>query len=333
MKTIGLVKGRDRYENVLKSLELIKNEVLGVIKGKKRVLVKVNFVSAKNQAAATHVDSVRALLDFLKPIYEGKIKIVETGKKAWEGFDRFGYLGLPGKYRVQLDNLGRSPITEIPIWNINLKQELKARLYTQALEADFLISLTPPKTHDWVMATLGLKNVAVGFLENPSLIHQGYRAINKNVFLLSQKIYPHLSVIDGTVGMEGNGPLYGQAVDSDWALASLNAFQADVVGAKLMGFEPRKVGYLNACLEKGLATDDWSRVEIRGEKLESCGREFVRPDNYENQLRWALKPGIRERTGVFLAEKVYTPMVSTPLGNKLAHNPLAKKAKRLFGFQ
>ena len=86
--------------------------------------------------------------------------------------------------------------------------------------------------------------------------------------------------------MEGNGPMFGEAVNSGWAVAGLNPFQIDVVGARLMGFEPSKIGYLNDCLKKGLATDNFGKVKVLGKKIEECAVEFARPDNYEDQLNW-----------------------------------------------
>lgn len=71
----------------------------------------------------------------------------------------------------------------------------------------------PPKTHDLVIATLSLKNMAVGSLRTKSACHAGYRGTNLNLYKLAPYVAPHLAVIDGYQGMEGNGPVSGDRVE------------------------------------------------------------------------------------------------------------------------
>ena len=63
---VALVKGGNRAENIDRSLRLLGDEIN--LKGKKNVLVKVNFSSRDNQLGATHVNAVRALLKFLRNV-------------------------------------------------------------------------------------------------------------------------------------------------------------------------------------------------------------------------------------------------------------------------
>ena len=60
---VALMKGDNRYDNATKALSLIKEDIN--LSDKKRILVKPNFVSTRRQLAATHVEVVRAVLDFL----------------------------------------------------------------------------------------------------------------------------------------------------------------------------------------------------------------------------------------------------------------------------
>jgi uncharacterized protein (DUF362 family) len=94
---VALVKGNNRYENISKSLSLIAGEI--DLSNKRRVVIKPNFVSASRQLAATHVDAMRAVLDFLKERYTGKVYIAEAAEQGTtqEGYRKFGYLELPGQ--------------------------------------------------------------------------------------------------------------------------------------------------------------------------------------------------------------------------------------------
>ena len=68
----ALIKGNDRSENIYKALKLIENQVFSGIKGK-QILIKPNFVQTSNQLAATHVDAIRGILEFLRPHYKKEI--------------------------------------------------------------------------------------------------------------------------------------------------------------------------------------------------------------------------------------------------------------------
>ncbi len=63
---VCLVKGNDRRDNVYQALKKIEDEIFTSI-GEKKILIKPNFVITTRQLAATHVDAVRGILDFLKP--------------------------------------------------------------------------------------------------------------------------------------------------------------------------------------------------------------------------------------------------------------------------
>ena len=77
---VSLTKGGSRADNVRQALRLIENEI--DLRGKSSVFVKVNFVSTQNQLAATHVDAVRSLLEFLRARYDGKITVGESAAET-----------------------------------------------------------------------------------------------------------------------------------------------------------------------------------------------------------------------------------------------------------
>ncbi|HIC93847.1 MAG TPA: DUF362 domain-containing protein, partial [Anaerolineae bacterium] len=72
---VALVRGDDRYGNIAQALTLIEDGV--DLSDKRRVLIKPNFVSTGRQLAATHVEAVRAVLDWLRARYSGPITIGE----------------------------------------------------------------------------------------------------------------------------------------------------------------------------------------------------------------------------------------------------------------
>jgi len=91
---VCLVKGNDCRDNVYQVLKKIEDEVIASI-GNKRILIKPNFVVTTRHLAATHVDAVRGILDFLKPHHTKQISVGESTisrQGTFHGFENYGYL-------------------------------------------------------------------------------------------------------------------------------------------------------------------------------------------------------------------------------------------------
>ncbi|NLF00682.1 MAG: DUF362 domain-containing protein [Anaerolineales bacterium] len=118
-------------------------------------------------------------------------------------------------------------------------------------------------------------------------MHQGYPVINLNLALLAPYAWPHLVVVDGWVGMEGEGPSVGDPVDWQVALAGVDALAVDVLGASLMGFDPTQVGYLQYCARLGLGVGALEQIETRGNlRPEDVRRAFRPHPTVSRQLDW-----------------------------------------------
>ena len=102
-----MIKGNDRSENIYKALKLIEDQVLSSIRGK-QILIKPNFVQTSVPLAATHVDAVRGILEFLRPHYKKEILIGEAAASkegTIAGYKNYGYYDLVKKYKVKLVDL------------------------------------------------------------------------------------------------------------------------------------------------------------------------------------------------------------------------------------
>lgn len=325
---VALVKGDGRYVNVTKALELIEGDIH--LEGAEKILIKLNLISIARPLAITHIDAVRALLDFLKERTSCRIIIGEgTGigsPDTMTAFRRLGYFNLSERYNVRFVDLNIDEESPVKILDSQLRP-LTVRLAKSVVDADYRISLCPPKTHDCVIITAALKNMLVGSLRrkenavtaklaslanlirlrtSPSLwgglaarwimmsendklkIHQGYPAINLNLYKLARIIPPHLSVIDGFEAMDGNGPTEGEKVDLRVTLASTDFVACDSVAARLMGFDIANIGYLCYCHQGGLGEGDISKIEVIGESIEACARTFKPHPSFQRQLNWHL---------------------------------------------
>ncbi len=287
---VSVNKSRGYYEGSRRALKPFEDDLASGIKGKKKVLIKPNFVSTTVQLAATHVESVKAVLDTLSQFYDGEIILGEgpSGKSLGEAITNFGYDALIDEYKLKTVDLNEDKFVEIEGVDSSLKP-IKFHVSKTLLESDYLISVAKPKTHDTVIATLSIKNVVVGSLVSlaeKEKIHQGTRAINENIAILGKHCMPDLALIDGFVGMEGAGPVDGDPVGLGVSSASLHPVSLDAVMAKIMGFEPLEIGYLYYLNNWGVGVADLNKIRVVGEPVEKVYRKFKPHPTYMDQLKW-----------------------------------------------
>lgn len=288
MPKVSLVKGNDRRGNVMRSLDLIFHEIKKGL-GSRQVIIKPNFVSTSIQLASSHVDQIRGILDFFKSFYTGKIIIAEAAcGDTIEAYKNFGYLSLAEEYNVELTDLNKDSFKELPIRDWKNKT-IYIKVSSMLLDKNnYLVSAAKLKTHDRVVVTLSIKNMAVGSILHPykKLVHQGIRQTNMNIAEVAGYVWPDLSVIDGHVGMEGNGPINGDAIGVGIALTSTDPLAADRVACEIMGVDFYKVGYLHFCVQKGLGESDLMKIHILGQTISECKKPFKLHRTVVEQYAW-----------------------------------------------
>jgi uncharacterized protein (DUF362 family) len=301
--TVALVKGESRRKNIAQALTAIDDQVRPGLKRKKYVVVKVNNVSTVNQLAATHADAIHGILDYLEPRFKGPVIVAESSAgDTLHGFEEFGYNRLATERRsqkVQLIDLNReAKFKAIPLIDYDL-HAVSTRLAARLFDPDaYVICAAMLKTHNVMVATLSIKNMALGAPlhsvpgEKPwndkRKTHNGLRQTHYNIFLTQQIMHPFLgaAVIDGYEGMEGNGPSSGTPVPSRLAIASTDYVAADRVGVETMGINPDWMGYLRYCAEFGVGQYDLAKIDIRGEKIEAVRRKYLLHQDIERELQW-----------------------------------------------
>ena len=285
---VGLIKDDSRYENTRSALECVADQI--DLNGKQRILIKPNFVSTQRQLAATHVDSVRAVLDFLRDREVQRVVIAEraTLGNAFDGYRRFGYLSLKKGYEVEFVDLDRESWVKTEIYDRELRP-VTVKLARRVVESDFRISVGPPKTHESTIVTLSLKNMVVGSLRDRSTFHAGFRAMQLSLYAAAPMVAPHLSIIDGFQGMEGKGPINGDPVDLGVAIAGTDFVATDTVAAKIMGHEPEEIGYLVYCRRGGLGVGDWHQIQLRGNiSVRDATIDFRKHPDYARERTWGI---------------------------------------------
>ncbi|MEM1508471.1 MAG: DUF362 domain-containing protein [Thermofilaceae archaeon] len=262
---------------------------LGDIGGK--VIVKVNFVSAYEPLCATPVEAVEELVKFLSSRCRIIIAEAPTIGRFKDAVRRYGYERLL-EYGVEFFDLSEDDYEDFYVWGRNLKRDIKVKVSRTILQCDWLVSLVRPKTHDAVIVTLTVKNVAVGALEPGSRhkIHQGYKAMNINLAYLATRLMPKLSLIDGYVGMQGAGPTRGAPCILGVSLGGRNAVSVDAMAATIIGFNPFDIGYLYYISKWGYGSIGPNDIKVVGlQDWRLYAKSFQPHPNFQRQLEWRLR--------------------------------------------
>jgi uncharacterized protein (DUF362 family) len=118
-------------------------------------------------------------------------------------------------------------------------------------------------------------------------MHQSFSVMNLNLFLVACYLRPHLGIIDGFLGMEGDGPVDGTPVKLDFAIAGTDCVAVDATAARIMGINPELVGYLYYCDKWGLGCIKESGIELIGR---TSFNDLIKPvglhPTYVQQIRW-----------------------------------------------
>ena len=151
-------------------------------------------------------------------------------------------------------------------------------------ETEVVVSMPKLKTHHWVGVTLSLKNCfgcmpgrVYGWPKDVFHVH----GIPNSILDIYAAVRPSLALVDGIVGMQGDGPIMGEPVRSGVVVVSRDGVAADVTGARLMGMEPEKVGYL---MEAGrfLGQARSELIEQRGEDPGRLATRFAPAPGFEH---------------------------------------------------
>ncbi|MGM0438904.1 MAG: DUF362 domain-containing protein [Patescibacteria group bacterium] len=288
MSKVALHKGEKRTENISSVLEELRSDIEKKLNDKKSIVIKPDLTSAHKQSVSIHLNTLKALLDFLTSITKQEIVIAGSARigSTEEAFKNFNYYELESDYNVKLIDLYKEEDCEkIEIYSRDLNP-VKTRVPKIILNSDFLISVSSLKTDDSVIASMGIKNIAGSFIDRP-LNHDGYKAINLSIAKLMEVSPPDLSVIDGFDSIEGEGPARGDLVNMNLALAGLDFLSVDTIGANIMDFNPYKIGYLSHCRENNLGNGDIADISILGNVDMSRVKKHFRPHSkYEDQLKW-----------------------------------------------
>ena len=305
MEKVSLVKctsynKEEVYKAVKKSIELIGG--LKIRPGSK-VLIKPNLLRPKHPkyAVTTHPEVIRAIIRLLK---EKNCKISVGDSPGFH--DAVTTAKVCGIIDVCKEE-------DVPFVTFKKK---KVYLYKEAIlmkrfelssivdEVDYIINVPKLKTHVMMGVTLAVKNT-FGFVVglNKSQLH--FKLEDKEKFAsmlvdLNNLVKPSINIMDGIIGMEGEGPGNGDPVNSGIISASYDSLAMDIVMCKAIGFEPLDI-WTNKIALSRKENDFIKKIEIVGESLEDVKIKFKPCE--QKPLSFVLPKGIAKILGNLITSK------------------------------
>lgn len=151
------------------------------------------------------------------------------------------------------------------------------------LRADFVVSMPKLKTHHWAGVTLSLKNMfgivpgnCYGWPKNA--LH--WAGLTRSILDINGTVRPDFAIVDGIVGMEGNGPIQGSPKTCNLLVLGDDPVAADATCARIMGLAPERIDYLaNAGLLLGHLQE--AKILQLGESIPSVRTPFAVLEEFE----------------------------------------------------
>jgi len=280
---VVLASGCGPYDNTVRALERMD---LSPARGK-RVLLKPNAGREvePETGVTTHplvvAAAIDAFVDAGADVAVGESPI--TGVNAFDAFDRCGIKAVADERNCPLIDMDKRRYVSIEIPDGVAIRTLK--VCRDVLEHDIVVSIPVMKMHMHTGVTLAVKNMKgclwrrskVDLHMLPPLPDTDEKTLDIAIADMAAVLRSHLSIVDGTIGMEGLGPSAGRSKKMDVVLAAIDPFAADAVACTLMGVSPHDIPHLRMGSERGYGTIEIDRIDVDPEDWKTFGKPFDLP--------------------------------------------------------
>jgi uncharacterized protein (DUF362 family) len=285
---VSIVKASSYREDLAGKIRSILREHKVAVRGK-RVVLKPNLVEFDPASSInTHPLLVAAALEAFHAMGAASVAIAEGPghrRNTLEMAEAAGYFSSIANFEEVFTDLNLDDVSRI---KLERPRSALRSLYlpNTALVADLLVSMPKMKTHHWVGATLSMKNffglvpgAIYGWPKN--ILH--WAGIPECIVDLHSAFPRAFAIVDGVVGMEGNGPIQGKPKAAGVLVAGADLVAVDATCCRVMGIDPALVSYLRLADARGQTEE--ARVEQIGEAVRAVRTNFELIPQFR-ALRW-----------------------------------------------
>jgi uncharacterized protein (DUF362 family) len=246
----------------------------------KRIVLKPNLVEPTSTAPHinTHPLFVRAIVEVFRGMDAASVTVAEGQGHVRDSLwvlDQSGLGPVLDKEKIPFVDLNHDDV--VAVKNALGRTKLKElHLPRTIVDADLVVSLPKLKTHHWAGCTVSMKNlfgvmpgIIYGWPKN--VLHQ--HGIDNSIADIHATVRPGLAIVDGIIGMEGDGPIMGTAKNSGVIIMGRNLVATDATSARVMTLNPKRIGYLELTPAKYGPVREPS-IEQRGETIRAVATRF-----------------------------------------------------------
>ncbi len=246
---VSIVRVPEYDQRLYEAVRRIFSEHRVDVRGR-NVVIKPNLVEFEAGASInTHPMVVHAAFEALRSMGAAEVRIAEGPghrRSTLDLADAAGYFQTIPRFEEVFVDLNLDDVTRIRRNRFTSRLE-KLYLANTVLGADLLVSLPKMKTHHWVGATLSMKNLfgvvpggVYGWPKN--VLH--WAGISECIVDLHAVFPRQFAIVDGIIGMEGDGPIHGTPKKPDLLVAGTDPVAVDATCCRIMGIDPFNIPYL-----------------------------------------------------------------------------------------
>ncbi|WP_195938325.1 DUF362 domain-containing protein [Romboutsia sp. 1001713B170131_170501_G6] len=267
------------YENVKNAISKNLKDLGGLeryINPNSKVLIKPNLLMKKSpkEATTTHPMVVKVVCEMLLNL-NCKIIIGDspggpyTVSSLKSIYKSTGMKDIADELGVELNH----DISEIKVENKNAKALKYMNIITPITKVDHIINICKLKTHGMATFTGGVKNL-YGSIAGLQKAEIHYRFPNEEIFCedvlldICSYVNPSLTIMDGIIGMEGEGPSAGIPRNIGVTLASPSPYMIDIVACRVINLDINKVPTIRGSIKREYIKKDLSDISIVGDNIE-----------------------------------------------------------------
>jgi uncharacterized protein (DUF362 family) len=249
------------------------------VKGK-RILLKPNLVETASEAPHinTHPLVLRGAIEAFLRLGAATVMVAEGPghrRDTLAVYEESGLATVLTEDHITFHDLNY--ITGYQLPNAGRQSRMKTLTFPALFkEVDWVVSVAKMKTHHWAGVTLSMKNlfgvlpgIYYGWPKNV-LHHAG---IENSILDINATLKPHFAIVDGIVGMEGDGPILGDPKRAGVLVMGRNLAAVDATCCRIMGIDPYQVRYLERA-DNWLGPISEKAIEQRGEAIASVRTNF-----------------------------------------------------------
>lgn len=246
------------------------------------VVLKPNLVEPRpgQEHVTTHPLVLRAAVEAFLSLGAARVSVAEGSghvRDPYRVLEASGLLDVLREDRIPFVDLNTAPARRVA--NLPLRSGLAVlALPEPLLEADLVVSLAKMKTHHWSGVSLSMKNLfgvlpgrVYGWPKN--VLH--WAGIHNCAVDVLAALAPGLALVDGIVGMEGDGPIMGAPAASGVLVLGRSLPATDAACCRIMGLPPERIGHLALAQALGLGNIGEAQAAQLGESLASVRRPYL----------------------------------------------------------